>query len=53
MRDDFSEALTLPRPDEVRKQLDRNLRERQFLRRLLKLAIDREAAEMKGGRADG
>jgi hypothetical protein len=45
---------TIPRPDEIRDRLSRNLHEARVLRRLLKLAEDnseRPAAKREAGRA--
>lgn len=44
--------LRIPDPAEVRQRIAENLKERQLLRRVLKLAEERQAAESRHGVTD-
>lgn len=43
--DDLLSQVNIPKPDEIRRRIAENIRQRQLLRQLLKLAEQRQAVE--------
>ena len=43
--DDLLDQVKIPKPDEIRRRIAENIRQRQLLRQLLKLAEQRQAVE--------
>ncbi len=43
--DNLLDHVNIPKPDEIRRRIAENIRQRQFLRQLLKLAEQRQRVE--------